>query len=58
MLFAQLADYSGAIEVVVFPRTLQEYPTLFIPGACLLLKGKFSERNGEASFAAERVKAL
>jgi DNA polymerase-3 subunit alpha len=58
MLFAQLADYSGSIEIVVFPRTLKENEALFASGSCLMLKGKFSNRNGEASFVVERAKAL
>ena len=58
MLFGRLADYSDGIEIVAFPRTLQEHPTLFNPGTCIMLKGKFSDRNGEASFVVERAKAL
>ena len=58
MLFARLADYSGSIEIVAFPRTLQENPNLFSPGSCVVLKGKFSNRNGESSFVVDRAKAL
>ncbi len=58
MLFARLSDYSDGIEVVVFPRTLKENEALFAPGACLMAKGKFSDRNGEPSFVIERAKAL
>ena len=58
MVFARLADYSGSCEIVAFPRILKENDTLFSPGACVLVKGKFSDRNGEASFVVERAKAL
>lgn len=58
MLFGRLADQAGSTEIVVFPRTLSEAPTMFNPGACLMLKGKFSDRNGEASFVVEKAKAL
>jgi DNA polymerase-3 subunit alpha len=58
MLFGVLSDMSGAVEIVAFPRTLKEYPTLFTPGTCIMLKGKFSERNGEASFVIDRAKVL
>ena len=58
MLFLRLADLSGEIEVVAFPRVLKEHSALFVPGSCLLLKGKVSERNGETSFVAEKAKAL
>jgi len=58
MMFGRLADYVGAVEIIVFPRTLTEYSTVLHDGACVALKGKFSERNGESSFVAEKVKAL
>ncbi len=58
MLFLKLADLSGQIEVVVFPRTLKEHENLFIAGSCVMLKGRISERNGESSFVVEKAKAL
>jgi len=58
MLFLQLADLSGGIEAVAFPRILKEHAGLFAPGACLMFKGRISERNGEPSFVVEKAKAL
>ncbi|MBM3272480.1 DNA polymerase III subunit alpha [Candidatus Kaiserbacteria bacterium] len=58
MLFVTLSDFTGSVEVVVFPRTLSESPNVFTPGTCIAVKGKFSERNGEASFVAEKAKIL
>ncbi|MFZ2555713.1 MAG: DNA polymerase III subunit alpha [Minisyncoccia bacterium] len=58
MIFGRLADFVGSTEIVVFPRTLAESPTLFNPGTCLMVKGKFSDRNGEASFVVEKAKVL
>jgi DNA polymerase-3 subunit alpha len=58
MIFGKLSDYVGSTEIVVFPRTLSEFPTLFNPGTCIMVKGKFSDRNGEASFVVEKAKAL
>ncbi len=58
MVFAKLADYAGNVEIVAFPRTLQDNPTLFTAGSCVMLKGKFSNRNGETSFVVDRAKAL
>ncbi|TSC85495.1 MAG: DNA polymerase III subunit alpha [Parcubacteria group bacterium Gr01-1014_8] len=58
MVFAKLADFSGGVEIVAFPRTLQENSSLFTPGSCVMLKGKFSNRNGETSFVVDRAKAL
>ncbi|MDO8522007.1 MAG: DNA polymerase III subunit alpha [bacterium] len=58
MVFGRLSDYSGSVEVVVFPRMLKENEPLLVAGTCVLLKGKFSLRNGESSFVVERAKAL
>ncbi|MBI2613018.1 DNA polymerase III subunit alpha [Candidatus Kaiserbacteria bacterium] len=58
MGFLKIADFSDAIEVVAFPRTFKEYESLMAPGACVVIKGKISERNGEPSFVVERAKAL
>ena len=58
MVFGRLSDYSGSVEVVVFPRTLKENSALLSSGTCVMLKGKFSLRNGESSFVVERAKAL
>jgi DNA polymerase-3 subunit alpha len=58
MLFGNLSDMTASVEFVVFPRTFKEYPTLFVPGTCIMLKGKFSERNGQSSFAVDKAKVL
>ncbi len=58
MAFLKLADTSGEIEVVAFPRVLKENESLLSAGTCVMLKGKISERNGEASFVAEKARAL
>ncbi|MBI4093682.1 DNA polymerase III subunit alpha [Candidatus Kaiserbacteria bacterium] len=58
MSFLKIADFSDTIEAVVFPRTFKEYEPLIAPGSCVVLKGRISERNGEASFVVDRAKAL
>ena len=58
MGFIKIADFSDSIEAIVFPRVLKEYEALVRPGACLAVKGKISDRNGETSFVIERAKAL
>jgi DNA polymerase-3 subunit alpha len=58
MAFLKLQDLTDSIEVVTFPRTLKEYESILLAGQCIALKGKISERNGEASFVAEKAKAL
>ncbi len=58
MAFLKLADFSGSIELVAFPRTYKEYAQLLAPGACIAVKGRISDRNGESSFVVEKAKAL
>jgi DNA polymerase-3 subunit alpha len=58
MMFAKLADFSDTVEIVSFPRTLKEATDILIVGTCIAVKGRFSERNGEASFIVEKAKKL
>lgn len=58
MIFGNITDFTGTIEVVVFPRTLNEYKDLFVSESCIALMAKISKRNGELSLIAEKAKAL
>ena len=58
MAFLKLADFSGSIELVAFPRTYKENEALLVANSCIAVKGRISERNGESSFVIERAKAL
>lgn len=58
MAFLKLSDFSDAVEVVVFPKTLSESQSLLVAGNCIAMKGRLSERSGEASFVVDKVKAL
>ncbi len=58
MLFVRFADLTGTIEVVVFPKTLEEYKDFFTQDACIALFGKISKRNGDISIIAEKAKSL
>jgi DNA polymerase III subunit alpha len=58
MSFVRLSDFSGSIEVVIFPRVLEEFKSFVLPEACIALKGKISKRNDETTFIAEKIKAL
>jgi DNA polymerase-3 subunit alpha len=58
MLFLKVADFTGSIEAVVFPRTYREFRTAFIPEQCVAIKASISERNGEKSLIIEKVKKL
>ena len=58
MAFIKVADFYGAIEVVVFPRTLAEVKDMLGPDKCVAIKGRFSRRNDAPSVIAESVKVL
>jgi DNA polymerase-3 subunit alpha len=58
MAFVKVADFSGELETVVFPRVLIEFRSAFTPDKCLAIKGKISERNGQKSMIVDKVKVL
>jgi DNA polymerase-3 subunit alpha len=58
MAFVRIADFSDAIEVVIFPKLFDEHRKLFIQDKCIGIKGRVSGRNGELSLVAEAVKEL
>ena len=58
MMFLRLADMSGTIEVVVFPRVFAEFSKLLVAEKCVVIKGKVSNRNDEVSLIAEKIKEL
>lgn len=58
MTFMKVADLSGSIECVAFPRILTEFKNILIPEQCVAIKGKISNRNGSLSIIVEKVKTL
>ncbi len=58
MMFMTLADRTDSIECVVFAKTYELMKGLLTTDACVALKGKVSERNGELSFLVDKVKKL
>lgn len=58
MMFLRIADLSGAIEAVAFPKTYEQFKSVLLPEKCIVLKGKFSNRNGSPSILIDTVKAL
>ncbi|MDO8520693.1 MAG: DNA polymerase III subunit alpha [bacterium] len=58
MVFMKIADFTGSIEVVVFPRTFAECKDLLGPDKMVAIKGRFSRRNDAPSIIAEKVRAL
>ena len=58
MVFLKLADFTGTLEAVVFPRTYNENHKKLVVDACVAVKGKISERNGERSLIVEEIRSL
>ena len=58
MMFLKLADLTGSIECVIFPKVFEEFKALLLPEKCVAIKGKISLRNGEVSVIADKIKEL
>ncbi len=58
MMFANLIDETGKIDIVCFPETLSKYKDILVSENCLAIKGKISKRNGSISMIAEIIKPL
>ncbi len=55
MAFVEMEDLSGSIEVVVFPRTYQEYKEFLAEDRLLVVKGKVDIREGKAQIIGDSV---
>ena len=55
MAFVQLEDLQGQCEVVVFPRTYQEFHEQLEQDRVVLVKGKAQSRNGRTSVLADSI---
>ena len=58
MAFVRIADFSGNIETVIFPKLYAKHKDILEPDSCIGIKGRMSGRNGEISIVAEAVKLL
>ncbi len=58
MMFLKLSDFTGSIEVVIFPRVFEEFKKFLVTEKCIVIKGKISNRNDEISLIAEKIKEL
>jgi DNA polymerase-3 subunit alpha len=58
MMFLKVADLSGSMEVVVFPKTYEQYKSILTAESCVVIKGNFSTRNGGKSLIADSVRKL
>ncbi len=58
MLFANIEDLTGKIEVVVFPTVYEKYPDVFKENAIIIVKGKVNDRDGAIKLLCDDVKHL
>ena len=58
MALLRLRDYTGSIEVAVFPETYKKYKELVILDIPLIVRGKTSTRNGEKTMIIDELKRL
>ncbi|MBP7740970.1 DNA polymerase III subunit alpha [Candidatus Woesebacteria bacterium] len=55
MAFAKLEDETGAIDIVIFPKTFEEYSSIIHDDAVLLVRAKVDEREGELQLLVEKI---
>jgi DNA polymerase-3 subunit alpha len=58
MAFAKIADLTGSIDAVFFPKVYEEFKTMIVGESCIAIKGRISNRGGEKSMIVEKVKKL
>jgi DNA polymerase-3 subunit alpha len=58
MAFIKIADFTGSIDAVVFPKTYAQMKSSIMPDKCIATICKVSERNGEMSLIIEKLKVL
>ena len=58
MAFIRLADFSGSIETVVFPRVFMQFKDVLVAEKCVAIRGKLSIRNNEPSIIIDAIKEL
>lgn len=59
MAFVQLEDLYGTIELIVFPRTFEEYGRLIKTDSIVLVEGKVSQREDEETkIICEKIRPL
>jgi len=58
MLFATLADESGSVELLVFPKTLEKTKNIWVEDALILVNGKISHKDGNPKIICNSVAPL
>jgi len=58
MLFFQLEDLEGSVEVIVFPKTVHEFGPLVVEDAVLVVTGHLDHRGDDVKVVAREIKEL
>jgi DNA polymerase-3 subunit alpha len=58
MLFFQLEDLEGSVEVIVFPKTVHDFGPLVVEDAVLVVFGHLDHRGDDVKVVAREVKEL
>ncbi len=58
MLFIKIADFTGSIEVVVFPKVYEKSKEILTAENCIAVKGQVTNREGTVGITAEAFKVL
>ena len=58
MLFAEVEDQSGRMEIVVFPNTFEQYASLFQEGKILMITGSISHRDERTKLICDSVEEV
>lgn len=58
MLFVNLEDLTGKIEILVFPKVLGDNPDIWEDGSIVLVKGKLSDKDGVFKLLGEEARRI
>lgn len=58
MALLTLQDYSGSIEIAVFPETYRRYKGLCANNTVIIVQGKVATRNGDKTMVTDEIRAL
>lgn len=58
MLFVKVRDETAAMEAVVFPKVLAQFPNVWVKDAIVIFQGQCQKRHGEYNFVCEKAKRL
>jgi DNA polymerase-3 subunit alpha len=58
MLFFQLEDLEGSVEVIVFPKTVHDFGPLVVEDAVLVVSGHVDNRGDDVKVVARELKEL